>query len=129
MPSTRAKFPRNRRLSGDRAFARVFEARCSASNRHLVVYVRENGLAFPRLGLSVGRKIGNAVRRNRIKRLIREAFRLEAAELPPGFDLVCIPRADSDSTLDDYRASIKSVATRAVARYEATPRPDSELSS
>ncbi|MBI3846785.1 MAG: ribonuclease P protein component [Planctomycetes bacterium] len=46
-----------------------------------------------RLGLSVGRRCGNAVARNRIKRRLREAFRLERPHLPPGFDLVIIPTA------------------------------------
>lgn len=122
MPSSSAKFPNARRLSGDKAFARVFDGKCSASNRHMVVYVRENGLHIPRLGLSVGRKVGGAVQRNRIKRLIREAFRLEASSLPAGFDLVCIPRPNSKSTLDDYRASIRSVTARALARYQSTPQ-------
>lgn len=126
MASTRAKFPRTRRLSGDAAFARVFGAKCSASNRHLVVYVRENGLPYARLGLSVGRRLGAAVQRNRLKRLIREAFRLEAGALPAGFDLVCIPRPDSGATLEDYRASIKSVTARALARYRAAPATKTE---
>jgi len=120
LPSVRAKFPKTRRLSGNIAFARVFGAKCSASNRHLVVYVRENGLPYARIGLSVGRRLGGAVQRNRLKRLIREAFRLEAAVLPAGFDLVCIPRPDSGATLDDYRAAMKTVTGRALARFKAS---------
>ncbi|OWY71754.1 ribonuclease P protein component [cyanobacterium TDX16] len=126
LPSIRAKFPKTRRLSGDIAFARVFGAKCSASNRHLVVYIRENGLPYARLGLSVGRRLGGAVERNRLKRLIREAFRMEAAALPGGFDLVCIPRPDSGATLEDYRAAIKSVTARALARFKASPPTKTE---
>lgn len=78
------------------------------------------------LGLSVGRRLGAAVQRNRLKRLIREAFRLEAGALPAGFDLVCIPRPDSGATLEDYRASIESVTARALARYRAAPATKTE---
>ncbi len=49
----------------------------------------------PRLGLSVSRKVGGAVERNRVKRLLREAFRLEEPALRPGQDLVVVARADA----------------------------------
>lgn len=116
MAKDKLGFPRTRRLAGRKAFARVFGRRCSASNRHLVVYALPNGLAYARLGLSVGRKYGPAVRRNRAKRLLREAFRLEVARRSHGFDLVCIPRGDGEPTLTEVRASMRSVAARAIKR-------------
>lgn len=117
-PKTRSKLPRNRRLAGRKAFARVFAAKCSASNRHLVIYAAANELTFPRIGLSVGKKLGTAVKRNRLKRLLREAFRLEARSLPKGYDLVVIPRAAESAMLENYRAAIRTVSARAVERYE-----------
>ena len=58
----------------------------------LVINGSTNELTYSRLGLSVSRKVGNAVARNRWKRLIREAFRLSCAELPVGLDLVVRPQ-------------------------------------
>ncbi|MCA9256323.1 MAG: ribonuclease P protein component [Phycisphaerales bacterium] len=113
-------FPRSRRLSGRKAFARVFGGRHSAGNRFLVVYALPNELDHPRLGMSVGRRQGNAVARNRLKRLIREAFRLEGDRLPDGYDLVCIPRVGVELTLENARRSIVSVSERAVTRANAS---------
>ncbi len=112
------RLPRERRLSGRRSFADVFRARCSASDRRLVVYVLPNRLDHTRLGISVGRRYGSAVRRNRIKRHLREAFRLEADSIPTGFDVVCVPRKGQEADLDALRRSLRLVCVRAVARHE-----------
>ena len=117
----RAKFGRTRRLHGVKAFARVFGGRRSAANRLLVIYAAGNDLPYSRLGLSVGRRHGNAVRRNRIKRLLREAFRLEGDALPSGYDLVCVPRVGDLGTLEAYRRAMRTVAARAVARCPRRP--------
>jgi len=110
------KFGRAQRLKGKKAFARVFGGRCSASTGLLVVYAVKNDLPQARLGLVVGKKHGGAVRRNRIKRLLREAFRLEGDALPTGHDLVCIPRIGEIGTLTAYRRAMHVAASRAVAR-------------
>jgi len=114
--SPRFRFPRYRRLSGAKSFERVFRARCSAADRLLVIYACRNGLPYSRLGLAIGRKLGGAARRNRVKRLIREAYRLEAAELPPGFDFVCVARAGHEEALDEFRRSFRISSRRAIAR-------------
>jgi ribonuclease P protein component len=87
-------------------FKRAFERRRSASDDWLLVYACENGLPHLRLGLSVSRKVGPAVRRNRLRRLYREAFRLTRHELPTGLDLVLIPRGTGDPSLDDLKQSL-----------------------
>ncbi len=96
-------------------FQRAYRRRCAASDDMLLVYGHPNGLDHPRLGLSVSRKVGPAVIRNRWKRLIREAFRLERAALPVGVDLVVIPRRDVRPELGALRRSLRGLAGR-VAR-------------
>ena len=79
---TRSYFPKTLRLLRPTEFERVFAARNSASNAWLVLYGAANELGHPRLGLTVSRKVGGAVQRNRWKRLLREAFRTTQESLP-----------------------------------------------
>ncbi len=73
-------------------YRHVYDRRRSVSNGRMTLAGCENGLDRSRLGLSVSRKVGPAVVRNRWKRLLREAFRLTKSQLPSGLDLVVIPR-------------------------------------
>ncbi len=57
-------------------------------SRHFVVIFKQNGLDIARLGVIVSKKTGNAVKRNRVKRLIRELFRLNKSRFPQGYDIV-----------------------------------------
>src|SRR5229473_2898749 len=81
-------------------FKRVYDRRRSASDDWLIVYACPNGLPHLRLGLSVSRKVGPAVLRNRLRRLYREAFRLSRHEMPVGLDLVVIPRKSGVPALE-----------------------------
>jgi ribonuclease P protein component len=87
-------------------FQRVYDRRRSASDEWLIVYACENGLPHLRLGLSVSRKVGGAVRRNRLRRLYREAFRLTKQELPSGLDLILIPRKKEDPELETLKKTL-----------------------
>jgi ribonuclease P protein component len=104
------------RLRSPREFQQVFSRRCSAGDEFLLVYGYANGLPHSRLGLSVSRKVGNAVRRNRWKRLIREAFRTQLDVLPAGVDLVVVPRRDAEPTLEPLRQSLRQLASRVAKR-------------
>jgi ribonuclease P protein component len=96
----RGRAPRRRRLSRSAEFERVYRQGRSKGNRFLVLYAfpREDAAPDadgPRLGLSVSRRVGGAVDRNRVKRVLREAFWAEAERLPAGSDYVVVARPDS----------------------------------
>jgi ribonuclease P protein component len=98
------------RRGGD--FQRAFRLRCAAGDERLVVFGFRNGLPYPRLGLSVSKKVGNAVARNRWKRLLREAFRLQRERLPAGVDLVIVPRQGVEPSLVGLLAALPRLAGR-----------------
>jgi ribonuclease P protein component len=84
------------RLSRSAEFDRVYRQGRSVANRYLVLYsFPRGGDETPRLGLSVGRKVGGAVERNLVKRLLREAFGGSETDLAPGYDVVVVARADA----------------------------------
>ncbi|HEY3249385.1 MAG TPA: ribonuclease P protein component [bacterium] len=76
-------------------FKATFREGARGVGDHAVVYVRPNGLAERRIGVTVGRRFGNAVRRNRLRRRLREAVRTLEVTLPAGVDVVCAPRANA----------------------------------
>jgi ribonuclease P protein component len=110
------RFPRVYRVTRGAEFQRAFQCRLTAGDDRLLVFACANGLAHPRLGLSVSRKVGGAVVRNRWKRCIREAFRLAREQLPPGVDLIVIPRPDAKAETAGIRESLVRLARRAAKR-------------
>jgi ribonuclease P protein component len=71
--------------------------------RPLIAYARPNNLPHPRLGISISRAVGTAPRRNRIKRLLREAFRLHQHDWPKGYDMVLVVRPHEPLILAEYQ--------------------------
>lgn len=97
-------------------FRRAYRRRCSSADEVVIVYACENGLDRCRLGLSVSRKYGPAVARNRWKRLVREAFRLSREKLPKEVDLIVLPRERLEPTLEQLLHSLPRLAGKARAR-------------
>ena len=111
--------PGRARLSRSADFDRVFRQGRSHAGRELVLYVfPRQGDGRPRLGLSVSRKVGGAVQRNRVKRLLREAFAVEGNRLPPGTDAVVVARREAHALaeregLDGIRSALGELISRA----------------
>lgn len=111
-------FSRELRIRKQAEFDRIYAARNYAADDVLVVNGCANGLPHPRLGLSVSKKVGNAVARNRWKRLIREAFRLSREQLPAGIDLVARPQKGAEPEFAAICRSLPALAARIARRIQ-----------
>lgn len=86
------KLPKSGRLRRNKSFQAVYRSGKSYANRHLVLYVLPQRGRERRVGFAAGKRLGSAVVRNRVKRLLREAYRLHQHRLAVGFDLVIVGR-------------------------------------
>jgi ribonuclease P protein component len=117
-PGVAARRSKRGRLSRSAEFDRVFRQGRSLANRVLVLY------AFPRseegerrLGVSVSRRVGGAVERNHVKRLLREAFELESGALPDALDVVVVARPEARAVAErDGLAGIRGALAELIAR-------------
>jgi ribonuclease P protein component len=113
----RLKFPKSARMPAGGPYQRVFQARQVVSDSTISLHVLASGLGTHRLGLGVSKKMfRRAVDRNRIKRLIREAFRLERPGFGNGLDLVVRPKIQ-ELSLGGLRESLKKLVPRAEQRF------------
>ena len=107
------------RIRSPAEFERVYERNVYAADDLLVASASENDLPYPRLGLSVSRKVGNAVTRNRWKRVLREAFRLTRERLPSGIDFVLRPKKGAVPDFHAIRIALPKLAERVARRLAA----------
>ncbi len=105
-------FPKELRVRCRAAFQAAFKSGVRASDDQLTIWTAANGLPYSRLGIVVGRKYGGAVQRNRLKRLLREAFRLTHHKLPAGRDFLCAPRIGTKPGLTHLVESLTRLAAR-----------------
>ncbi|MCC6742046.1 MAG: ribonuclease P protein component [Planctomycetia bacterium] len=115
MPHT---FPKLLRLTRRDEFDAAFASAHKAKDAVLQLHARPNGLGIPRLGIVVGRHVRSKPVRNRIKRLLRESFRLNRERLTPGWDYLFLPRKTTGLTLADVTASVVRLALKAAPPAE-----------
>lgn len=123
-PPPSFRFPKSSRLLSKPEFDRVYQLRCKGSDGVLLVFAAKNNLGRTRIGLSVSRKVGPAVVRNRVKRLLREAFRQQQHLFPSGLDMIAVPLGAEQAALPAYSKSLQRLSTklaRRIAEREKSP--------
>ena len=114
--------PRSHRLAHAKQFDAVYAAKVRETRGPLTVFALPNDLGHPRLGLSVPRRVGTAPKRNRIKRLLREAFRLSQHDWPRGYDLVINVRPHETAMLADYQRMLSAILTKLHRKWDEVLR-------
>lgn len=116
-------FPKELRLRKPAEFRNVFQNGKKIVTHTLVFHALKTNLEDSRLGLAVSRKVGKAVRRNKVKRRIREVFRCVHRTLPGSYDLVVYPRRGVlEKTIEDYRHSFHILSKVLEKRGRQTPK-------
>ena len=89
------KFPKSEKILNRADFVKLNRSGKRLYTKHFTLITKQNGQGVTRLGVTVSKKTGNAVKRNRVKRLIREFFRLNKTHFPQGHDIVIVAKKDA----------------------------------
>ena len=109
MDDRKLGFPKEERLLNRKDFLQIYARGEKLHTPHFVLYISKNNLPRHRLGITVSRKIGKAVIRNRVKRLLREIFRTHRETIPSGWDLVInVKRAAAEASHQELRADFRA---------------------
>lgn len=103
-------------------FLRLYHKGRSTADPALVTYVMPNRLGKVRLGLTTGKKIGNAVLRNRARRVLRAAFREVSPGIKDGFDIVLVARTKTPYTKSTALTSILTAHLRKLGAYQSNEK-------
>lgn len=94
-------------------FRRLYQKGAQAGNRYLVLYCRKNRSPENRVGITTGKKLGNAVTRNRVRRRLREVYRLHESQFYPGYDIVVVARSRAvDASFQQLTQAYLSLADK-----------------
>jgi len=102
-------FSKKQRLRNNDQFKAILGHKCCASNDLFKIYAAGNQCGYPRFGVSAGKACGNAVLRNRLKRLAREAFRVSQHDIATGYDylLIFTPKVSKKEKLSEKSSAAK----------------------
>lgn len=117
------RFSRAFRLRLKREFDRVYDVRHRRESGPLLVYGAPNENGHPRIGLSVSRKVGNAVKRSRIKRQLRECFRRLKVDTGDAFDYVIVVRPHDTLEHAAYRRHLETAMKQVVVEWDGSRSP------
>ena len=119
MPEKRRySFSKAKRVRGREEFSHVFDAKVRQSRGPLTAYALPTTGKSARLGLSVSRRVGTAPRRNRIKRMLREAFRLMQHDFPRAYDIVIVVRPHDPLILAEYQRTLTALMMKLHAAWQ-----------
>ena len=122
----RFSFPKTKRLVRNSQFKAVLARNLRISNGLLTLYMAENDCGYPRLGISVGKSLGNAVVRNRLKRLAREAFRQNQNRIPAGFDYLLMVSPQYSRKMEGRQLTFEQVRPRSWLWWAMRPNESNE---
>jgi ribonuclease P protein component len=122
-PPAGERFPKALRLLRRRQFLEVQEGGHKIPSEGLLALVRPNALPYSRVGLTVSSKVGNAVVRSRLRRLLRELFRKRRASWPPGVDVVLVVRQSAkDASFADLSRAFEAITRKLQRLFPAGPQ-------
>jgi ribonuclease P protein component len=126
MPAPRYTLAKGSRLAEPAGFRACYDAGVFVARGPIKLFARPNELGRVRLGLSVPRRVGTAPQRNRIKRLLREAFRLMQHDWPAGYDLVIVVRPHEPLLLAEYQRALSGAMLKLHKAWQARGKPTRE---